>query len=67
MLLVLDKTGKHHLIMDIENKVGFVDEKRIDLDIVLPWSVKFNESKNAFQWVCLEGKDIVFYSYVLNK
>ena len=67
MLLLLDKTGKHHLIMDIENKVGFVDEKRIDLDIVLPWSVKFNESKNAFQWVCLEGKDIVFYSYVLNK
>jgi hypothetical protein len=65
MLLVLDKTGKHHIILDIENKVGFVDEKRIDLDIVLPWSVKFNESKNAFQWVCIEGKDIVFYSYSL--
>ena len=64
MLLVLDKTGKH-LIIDVEKKVGFVNDKRIDLDIVLPWSIKFNENKNAFQWVCLENKEIVFYSYSL--
>ena len=64
--LTLDKSGKHHLVFDFENKYAFVDDTRFETNFdVLPWSIKYNEKENAFQWVCLEDKDIVFYSYSL--
>ena len=66
MHILLDKTGNHHLVYNLEHKYAFIDDIKFETNFdVLPWSILYNEKENAFQWVCIEGKDVVFYSYSL--
>jgi hypothetical protein len=67
MKLVLDPSGKHHFIIDYDNKVAFIDSMRFDISgVILPWTIEYQEKEKTFRWVCLEGKDLVYYSYTLN-
>ena len=62
--LLVDKTGKHHFIIDHDRKIAFIDNKRLDY---FPTKCRYRNKENDFQWISIEGNEVVYYSYSLTE
>jgi hypothetical protein len=58
-----DKQHKHHFLAVRGSGTIYIDGIALKSDY--PMLASYNEGANCFRWVVVEGKDIVYYSYLL--
>ena len=58
-----DKQHKHHFLTVRGSGTIYIDGMVLKADY--PMLASYNEDANCFRWVVVEGKDIVYYSYLL--
>ncbi len=58
-----DKQHKHHFLAVRGSGTIYIDGIALKSDY--PMLASYNEDANCFRWVVVEGKDIVYYSYLL--
>ena len=62
--LLVDKTKKHHFIIDHDRKIAFIDNKTLDF---FPTEYRYRKKENDFQWISIEGREVVYYTYSLTE
>lgn len=61
---IQDKSNRHFFTANWNFDYVMIDDKKIGKS--KPISAFYDETNNAFGWVCIEGKQLVLYSYKLS-